>query len=50
MFANYKAFDDYNILMPKLIEFTRKAYELKGIELAYHDDIKELIKEIYRNV
>lgn len=38
------------IEVPQIIEFTGKVFMEKGIVLKHNEDIKELIKDIYRNV
>jgi len=40
---------EMNIELPKIIEFS-KLVNSKNIKLSYHDDIKDLMKDIYRHV
>lgn len=39
-----------NIAIPNIVNFINKAKILKGIKLGNHIDIRDLIKDIYRNV
>ena len=45
----YDILPKLNIKIPKIIEFSKIASN-SGIKLDYHDDIKDLMKDIYRNV
>ncbi len=44
-----KILDKYEISMPNLVEFTKLA-KSKNIKLKYSNDIRDLIKDVYRNV
>jgi energy-coupling factor transport system ATP-binding protein len=50
VFKNSELFEKYGLAEPKIVTFTRKAKELKGIKLGSFIDIKDLMKDIYRNV
>ncbi len=39
-----------NIEVPDIVMFTRKVIENKNIKLSYHKDIRDLIKDVYKNV
>lgn len=43
-------FKDNNIELPKIIEFINLVYNKKQIKLNVTNDIKELMKDVYRNV
>lgn len=40
----------YNIYVPFLIDFSKKTLKIKGIDLGNFDDVRDLMKAIYRNV
>ena len=46
----YKVFtsEKYNLELPKLIDISNIVYKNKNIKMGYRDDIKDLIKDIYR--
>jgi energy-coupling factor transport system ATP-binding protein len=50
VFKNNELFEKYGLAEPKIVTFIRKAKELKGIKLGNYIDIKDLMKDIYRNV
>lgn len=50
VFKNTSLFSNIGLKLPKIIEFTGKVVTEKGIVLGRHTDIKDLIKDIYRNV
>lgn len=47
---NYSIFKKHDICPPKILEFSRMVLEEKKIKLGEYDDIKDLIKAVYRNV
>lgn len=49
VFENIKILEDFNIDEPDIVRFVRIARE-KGIHLDYTNDIRDLIKEVYKNV
>ncbi len=50
VFKNTKLLKTHNINIPKIIEFTNKVMDKKDIKLGNYNDIKDLIKAVYRNV
>ena len=49
IFGNKEILDKYQIDEPEIIEFVRLARE-KKIKLNYTDDVRDLIKDVYKNV
>lgn len=49
VFKSIEVLNDYNIDEPDIVRFVRLARK-KGINLEYTDDIRDLIKEVYKNV
>ena len=39
-----------NIEVPDIVMFTNKVIKNKNIKLGYHKDIRDLIKDVYKNV
>jgi energy-coupling factor transport system ATP-binding protein len=50
VFKNTSLFEEYGLRLPKITEFIGKVRMEKGIKLGNYTDIKDLIKDIYRNV
>jgi energy-coupling factor transport system ATP-binding protein len=50
VFNNTDIFLEYNLRLPRIVEFIGKVRSNKHIMLENNTDIKELIKDIYRNV
>ncbi len=46
---NYNLIEEYGIRIPRILDFINRAKK-KGIKLMQRDDIKDLIKDVYRNV
>ncbi len=49
VFSNIKVLDKYNVMMPDIVRFILLAKN-KNIKLNYSYDIRDLIKDVYRNV
>lgn len=41
---------DNNIKIPKIVEFTYRAKKEKKVKIDYHNDIRDIIKDIYKHV
>lgn len=50
VFSNTEVFDKYNIELPTIIKFSKLVYDKKNKKIGYYDDIKDLMKAVYRNV
>lgn len=50
VFTNTEIFDKYNIELPSIIQFSKLVSEKKNKKIGYYDDIKDLMKAVYRNV
>lgn len=50
VFKDIDLFNKYGLRLPRIVEFTGKVKKEKGVILGRHTDIKDLIKDIYRNV
>lgn len=48
IFTNEKLMKSYNYELPKIIDISNVVYKNKNIKMGYRDDIKDLIKDIYR--
>ncbi len=48
LFGNEKLIKNYGFDIPKLIDISNVVYKNKNIKMGYRDDIKDLIKDIYR--
>jgi len=49
VFSNIKVLDKYNVMMPDIVRFILLAKD-KNIKLNYSYDIRDIIKDVYRNV
>lgn len=50
VFNDIDLFNKYGLRLPRIVEFTGKVKKEKNINLGRYTDIKDLIKDIYRNV
>lgn len=50
IFQDVKLLSEYSIPIPKLVHFTCRVKEDKGIKLFYHRDVRDLIKDIYKHI
>ncbi len=50
VFSQVEKLKEHGIGVPKIIEFTHKILVNKGVKMGYRDEIKDLIKDIYRHV
>lgn len=50
VFKNITFLENHKISIPKIVLFSRKVLEKKNIKLGDYEDIKDLIKAVYRNV
>lgn len=50
VFKKHSLLNKNNIELPSIIEFINKVYKEKDIKLGNYDDVKDLIKAVYRNV
>ncbi|MDD4298439.1 MAG: ATP-binding cassette domain-containing protein [Bacilli bacterium] len=50
VFKNATLLHKHGLRVPKIVEFTGKVITEKGVILGRHTDVKDLIKDIYRNV
>ncbi len=50
LYQNVKFLTRYHYDIPEIILFTEKVKREKGIQLNYHKDIRDLIKDVYKHV
>ena len=46
--GNPDVLKEYNLPIPKVVEFSYKVLKNKGIKMGYRDDVNDLLKDIYR--
>ncbi len=46
--GNPDVLKEYNLPVPKVVEFSYKVLKNKGIKMGYRDDVNDLLKDIYR--
>ena len=50
VFTNTDIFNKYNIELPTIIKFSELVKLKTNKKIGYYDDIKDLMKAVYRNV